>query len=207
MATDWTPSAGGFPDPSQRSRLQENGSGRLDGPGFAVGGQAGCNRRIDRFVWGAEADAHRTNLDEARDTNVAVPGVGSGTETYNRAFGSDWTATVRARAGWLMTPRVLLYGTGGVAMADADTGDSVVLTGGGVNAAAESTIRTGWTVGGGVEWTTAHPWSIRVGYLYADFGSFTTTSRNSDPALPLATIDHGHRLQEHMVVAGLNVRF
>jgi outer membrane immunogenic protein len=207
MAGDWTPNAEGFQNSSHRSRIQDNGSGRMDGPGFALGGQVGCNRRIDRFVWGAEVDAHRTNLDEARDTHVEVPGVGSGAETYHRVFGSDWTATFRARAGWLMTGTVLLYGTGGMATADADTEDSVVLPSGAVNAVADSRTRTGWTAGGGVEWTTAQRWSIRVGYLYADFGSFVTTSRNSDTAFPLATIEHDHRLQEHMVVVGMNVHF
>jgi outer membrane immunogenic protein len=205
MAVDWTPDAGGFPEAAQRSRIRDNGSGRMDGPGFAFGGQVGCNRQVDRFVWGIEADAHRTNLDEARDTAVAVPGAAPGTETYHRAFGSDWAATARARAGWLLTPRVQLYATGGLAAADVDTENLVVIPGGGTNAVADARVCTGWTVGGGVEWTTTRPWSVRVGYLYADFGSFATTSRNTGAAL--ATIAHEHRLSQHMVVAGLNVHF
>lgn len=207
MAVAWRPAASGFPDASQRARLQANGSGRMDGPGFALGGQVGCHRRAGGFVWGAEVDAQRTNLDEARDTSVAVPGVGSGTEAYERAFGSDWTATFRGRAGWLIAPAVLVYGTGGVAVADADTADAVVVPGGSVNAVADSRTRAGWTVGGGVEWTIARPWSIRVGYLYADFGSFVTTSRSREPALAPAAIDHEHRLGEHLVVAAFNVHF
>jgi outer membrane immunogenic protein len=205
MAVDWTPDAGGFPDQVQRARLRDNGSGRMDGPGFVLGGQAGCTRRMDRFVWGAEADVMRTNLDEARETSVPAPG--GGLETYSRVFGSDWTATVRARAGWLIRPTMLLYGTGGLATADADTEDSVALPDGSINAVADARTRTGWTAGGGVEWTLRRPWSMRVGYLYADFGSFVTTSQNSATGRSSATITHTHRLQEHLVVTWLTFHF
>jgi outer membrane immunogenic protein len=205
MAVEWVPSAD-FTDPAQRARLRENGSGRLDGPGFVVGGLFGCNRQTRRWVWGVEADVQRTNLDEARDFFVTLPGTDGG-ETYLREFGSDWTATVRARSGWLLRPTVLLYATGGLAIVDADTGDAVVLQDGSANAVTDARRRPGWTAGGGVEWMLTSPWSMRVGYVYADLGSFVTTSRNSAPSPTPATIDHAHDLAEHMVVVWLTAHF
>ena len=48
---------------------------------------------------------------------------------------------------------------------------------------------------------------MSVGCLYADFGSFVTTSLNTASGRPSATISHTHRLQEHLVVTWLTFHF
>ncbi|MGA9602340.1 MAG: outer membrane beta-barrel protein [Methylocystis sp.] len=66
-----------------------------------------------------------------------------------------WLGTVRGRAGWLFTPTLLVYGTGGFAY-----GETNPFSFGGT--------ATGWTAGGGVEWMFAPNWSAKVDYLHAE---------------------------------------
>jgi outer membrane immunogenic protein len=74
----------------------------------------------------------------------------------------SWFGTVRGRAGWLFTPTLLVYGTGGFAYGE-------------TNPFSFSSTATGWTAGGGVEWLFAPNWSAKVEYLYADLDSGGTT--------------------------------
>jgi outer membrane immunogenic protein len=76
--------------------------------------------------------------------------------------GIDWIGTVRGRAGWLVTPSLLIYGTAGFAYA-------------GVYAGNYDNTRTGWTAGGGLEWLVAPNISVKAEYLYADLSSGGTT--------------------------------
>ncbi len=65
-----------------------------------------------------------------------------------------WLGTVRGRVGWLFTPSLLVYGTGGFAYGE-------------TNPFSFSGTATGWTAGGGVEWMFAPNWSAKVEYLHA----------------------------------------
>ena len=67
----------------------------------------------------------------------------------------SWFGTVRGRVGYLITPTLLIYGTGGFAY-------------GQVDAWGLASTNTGWTAGGGVEWMFAPHWSAKVEYLYVD---------------------------------------
>jgi outer membrane immunogenic protein len=207
MDDNWTPNPAGFPNATQSARLQANGSGSMDSAGFIGGGQVGCNWQMNQFVLGAEADIQYTGLDGSRDVSVLVPGVGSGVETYHEDFHSKWLATFRGRLGWLLNPTLLVYGTGGLAVANVETNDSVLLPSGKNNSVSDSTTRAGWTVGGGLEWMFMPQWSIKAEYLYVDLGSFSTTSVNSDPTLVNATINNDHHLRENIGRVGVNYHF
>jgi len=207
MNDDWTPNPAGFPNSAQLSRVQTTGSGSLDGTGFTGGGQIGCNWQMNQLVLGAEADMQYTGLDESRDVTVLLPGVGTGSETYHEDFRSRWLSTFRGRLGWLLNPTWLIYGTGGLAVANIESTDTVLLVGGTTNTVSGSSTRAGWTVGGGVEWMFAPQWSVKAEYLYVDLGSFSTTSVNSDPTHPNTTINHDHHLTENIARVGVNYHF
>src|SRR4051812_10922712 len=78
-------------------------------PKGAVGGvHLGYNWQIEKFVLGAEADGELSGVDGryATDWNGSI------------SLKSDWQASIRARLGVPAAPRLLIYGTGGVAFAD-----------------------------------------------------------------------------------------
>jgi outer membrane immunogenic protein len=95
---------------------------------------------------------------------------------------------LRLRAGFLVTPDILVYGTGGLAFqrveasiscggaTDGPTSQVSVACGGIAKSQTDGSWRPGWTVGGGVEWKLASMglpnWLLRGEYRYADFGTW-----------------------------------
>lgn len=120
--------------------------------GGLVGGTAGYNWQVGQAVFGLEGDGDWSGIKGSTTT-----GCPAGCETRN-----DWLATFRGRLGYA-ADRFLPYVTGGLAV-----GDIKATTPGfpGID-----TTRTGWTVGGGVEFAIAGPWTAKVEYLYVDLGS------------------------------------
>ena len=112
----------------------------------------------------------------------------------------NWYGTVRGRLGFLFTPTLLVYGTGGLAYGGVNTTVnhntlmvSFPLTSQGLapGSASFSDTRVGWTAGGGLEWMFMPNWSAKVEYLYTDLG---TTSLSTFGARPL---DYSHPLYRH----------
>ena len=66
-----------------------------------------------------------------------------------------YVGTLRGRAGYLVTPTLLLHTTAGFAYD-------------GVDAWGVANTRAGWTVGAGAEWMFAQNWSAKLEYLFAD---------------------------------------
>jgi outer membrane immunogenic protein len=141
-------------------------------PGSVTGGlQAGYNFQTGPWVLGAEAD------------------VGYSRPTKSNAVGrveKDWSGTLRARAGYAFD-NVLLYGTGGLAVANFKLDDNTA-------ALRRTTTRAGWTLGAGAEVAFTKNISVKGEYLYADFGKAR-----------VGAVDHD--LNDHTVRVGVNYKF
>jgi outer membrane immunogenic protein len=122
----------------------------------------------------------------------------------------EWFGTVRGRVGVLATPRVLFYGTGGLAYGSfKTTGAMVGATPAGLavaSFASNSDVRFGWTVGAGVEGKITNNWSAKLEYLYMDFDSFRAGTFTLAPgSLISANVDT--RFHDHVLRVGLNYTF
>ena len=82
-------------------------------------------------------------------------------------FNNQWFDTLTARLGYAVQPDLLLYFQGGGAWAQTSTN----ITAAGVQIGQTSSTRTGWTIGGGMEWMFAPNWSTFLEGNYMDFGS------------------------------------
>jgi outer membrane immunogenic protein len=152
--------------------------------GVTGGGQLGYNYQFSPWlVVGVEADIQASDI-SSRGINggVAVgdPIFGSHTFSANASHYVDWWGTVRGRLGLTMPswPNLMVYGTGGFAYGGVNRTVSVVdAFPGGFGSITGSDIydntSTGWTAGGGVEWTpmSLPTWSVKVEYLYTDLGA------------------------------------
>ena len=132
-----------------------------DGDGFVGGGQIGYNYQIGSFVVGVEADLQWADLGgsggDATTTFVPPPTfVAAGT-----AGGIDWFGTVRARVG-VAFDRALIYATGGFAYGGADDDNDAF---GLVN---DDDVRTGWTLGAGVEYAFTNNLTLGVEGLWVN---------------------------------------
>ena len=97
---------------------------------------------------------------------------------------------------------------GGIAWAKIDT--SEFLSGRVINASLqESNTRSGWTVGGGLEYALGYGWSAKSEFLYVDFGSWNTFNCASvGPGCPRgAATNLNVNLKDYIWRAGLNYKF
>ena len=128
------------------------------------------------------------------------------------AFG--WDGSVRGKFGYLASPTVLVYGSGGVAFqqlsvgATCDGGNGswcgyTLNIIGPQRSESASTVRAGWTVGGGLEAVLAGNWLGKLEFRYADFGQF-------DHAFFAGTadeVDTSVHLQTYTFLAGIGYKF
>src|SRR5690242_7115994 len=199
--------------------------------GFIGGGQVGYNWQFNSWVAGLEADIQGTSLKVTDGINGARTPIVSATctpagctisTTMTLSKEVDWLGTVRGRLGWLATPSLLVYGTGGLAYGGVKANTSIaqtyVVTLGSVapNFGASSGVsetRTGWTAGGGFEWMLDPHWSFKAEYLYYDLGSVTSNtllvSPTTNGAGPFFTnnVQTTTRFNGNIVRVGLNYQF
>jgi outer membrane immunogenic protein len=173
--------------------------------GFIGGGQVGYNYQYGQsFLLGFEADIQGTGINGQGNTNGFAPwadaqGATNGYLTNGTVqAGINWMGTARGRVGYLITPTVLTYVTGGLAYGGTyvktfpNTIETSTANGGSAYNEAiwtqnsQQNFNVGWTAGGGAEWMMAPNWSIKGEALYYDLGNTTVsnTAYNATPAYP-----------------------
>jgi outer membrane immunogenic protein len=187
--------------PDQAAAVNAATSRSLSSSGGAFGAQLGYNHQFGAWVVGLEGDVAGTTNDES-STGGAIPP--SGVTSFTQQAQLAWMATLRARLGVTMGC-ALFYVTGGAAFGDWDL---YMRMAGGPDAAIfnSSTVQTGWTGGGGVEYLFTEHLSLKVEYLYADFGSVSGQS-SFLPGAPTFLNEHKIDLTAQAARGGLNYRF
>ena len=209
--------------------------------GFIGGGQVGYNQQVSLgTVWtviGVEADIQgitggsgnggfvfsKTLVPQSNPTRY-VATVASARQ------GINYIGTVRERIGLLVTPTLLVYGTGGLAYGgvnasvagsqryffEAAEAVAPFRVGAGFDGGSFSNTRVGWTAGGGLEWMFATNWSAKVEYLYYDMGSarfnagvstITDTSIGGAGLIWANAVQAQARFNGNIVRAGVNYHF
>lgn len=141
--------------------------------GWHGGGVLGWNASSGNIVYGVEGDFVIGNI-KARQSFVGAPIPGLApqglTTNINSRLGNR--ASLRARLGYAVGDKVLLYTTGGLAIGDTRAAAAVNVNGvPGVGwfGEAENT-QTGYVVGGGAEFKLTKAVALRAEYLFTDFG-------------------------------------
>lgn len=155
---------------------------------WKAGGEVGINRQMGHVVFGLEGDMDAVGGHSAQASRYALEGIDrttSSTVIIDRHADPNWTASARLRIGWATGP-VLLYGTGGVGIAEvrqsasysyAPTLNNGLPNGAGislgsfVNGASANNTLPGWILGVGVETAINRQVSIGAEYLHSDFGT------------------------------------
>lgn len=191
---------GTYTDPNGSFKVLDPVKGSLDVEGALGGGQLGFNVQRGGIVFGLEGDASWlgadgegtfiSDYDNANQTNDG--GDGTTDYTWNIKTEVEWLATLRGRVGLLVTPRLLLYGTGGIAWAGTNSDETVTgFPPQGFNPpevtvlASSSETATGWVAGAGAEWAFAPNWSLKTEWQHLQFGDldskFTGTAYPGKP--------------------------
>jgi outer membrane immunogenic protein len=162
-------------------------SNSLSPNGLVGGVQGGYNWQINRLVLGVEADISFTDWGQSTATfdSEDVLDLGfTGLDANEYAFGStsadvDFLASVRGRLGFAMN-NFLLYGTGGIAWADADASARMVVYDSSTDIETEWTGKRsfndiGFVVGAGMGWMVIpQTFSVGVEGLYYFFDQSKT---------------------------------
>lgn len=149
--------------------------------GFLGGMQIGANYRFDtNIVAGVEADLHGVsgNTSNTMQGSSVIAGGNAFLNYGQRTTTLNYLGTIRGRAGYLVTPKLQVYGTGGMAYGGviSNTALFTLRTSGGsgnwtlTNPSYQSSL-VGWTAGGGGEWMFMPNWSLKAEYLYYDLGT------------------------------------
>lgn len=183
--------------------------------GVIGGGQVGYNWQFQNWVFGLEADFQGSGERGSRDL-VCVACADDGTNiTSTLTQKLDWFGTVRGRLGFLATPSVLLYGTGGLAYGELRTSGTITgntIAGTPITVAfpGTSSTRTGWTVGAGVEGKIAQNWTARLEYLYMDLGSVSAGPFATTILVPVRTnagASYSSSFTDNILRVGVNYQF
>lgn len=158
-----------------------------------IGGvQAGYNWQFGASLAGIEADLQGLGRGDTGNLTTKVgpfPFFGAAevvNTTINSAERVDYLGTLRGQLGYLATPALLLYGTGGLAYGHVHASTSISQSNNdcvqfpaqciqttAATAGSLSETRTGWTAGGGVEWMFGQNWTAKLEYLHYDLGAVT----------------------------------
>ncbi len=165
-----------------------NGAGGLTTHpyGWLGGVTLGYNWQTDGFVFGFEGDLGYLGTSESRRNSVAFASAdygGYGTLTTRIGYGED---------------RWVFYTKGGLAFADIENRAGAITAG-----AIDSTdftkiheVRTGWALGLGAEYAFQPNMSMKIEYLYMDFGKDRSGNLDGDV--------FGHENDIHTVKVGIN---
>ena len=182
------------------SSVTSNPSGPL------AGLQLGYNFQRGTMVYGVEADLSLAAIEGKSITaTAAILPTARYTTTVDQNL--QWFSTLRGRLGFTYTDKVLIYGTGGLALGwstyNADVRRTAFLLNFDVPASA-NVMKAGWTVGLGAEYALQDRWSFKAEYLYYDLGKESITGTIAGTAQQLT---YNFVTRGNIVRLGLNRKF
>lgn len=195
-------------NPANIAAVEAGSSGSINVDGATLGIQAGLNHQIGPAVLGIEFDFGGSHLNGFRSQSGLMPAV-AGQFTSSAYVNSDWMMGVRGRLGWAAKPDLLIYATGGLAVADVElkTAYSDTVAPPASGSGSRSSTKVGYSIGAGAEWAFSSRWSLKGEYLYSDLGSITNTTSVVAPGFLPQELTTKMDLEPHTARVGLNYRF
>ena len=177
----------------------------VSGPKGGV--RAGYNQQFNTLVLGVEADVEASGIRGSKSTIVPTQFEGNGVSSLS--LRNNWQGSLRARAG-IAFDRLLIYATGGLAVADDNekyyVNDPSAGPNGTIWSGSQTNTLWGWTIGAGGEYAIDSHWSATAELRYASFA-------HANYAIPASLSFSGTAtsyragFDETLAQVGLNYRF
>lgn len=152
--------------------------------GVLGGLHAGYNWQMQSFVFGLETDINWTGI-------KGDDGGAGGTLDSTKL---KWVGSLRGRVGYAWD-RFLLFATGGWAYGGLEHFND------GAPGETFTRNKSGWTVGGGIEYAFHPNWTARADYRYIDLGTYS----NSAPSNGILPYEVSNKF--NIVTVGLSYKF
>jgi outer membrane immunogenic protein len=207
--------------------------------GGVIGGQVGFNWQVSpNWVGGLETDFQWSSIRGDASNVLFLNPENIGTIfpfTVSTERKLEWFGTVRGRLGYLVTPDLLIYATGGLAYGKTNMSGSIVNTpAAGINnliyiigdngviftcgalgpaaatcyAGSGSKTSMGWVAGAGIEYHLIGNLTAKAEYLYIDLGGDTITLTSPPPSSPGVAVSYSfNREAINIVRLGVNYKF
>jgi outer membrane immunogenic protein len=168
-------------------------------PDGGLGGvQGGYNYQFGQWVLGIEGDYSFADITSSDTTTSALGNLNASNGKFK------WLADVTGRLGYAGWSNWLVYIKGGAAWTHHDASSTLTSPAGVVlSTSTGSEGRTGYLIGGGLEWAFVRNWSAKIEYNYMDFGTETVTRVTSAGTTNL----RDNKLNLNVFKAGVNYRF
>jgi outer membrane immunogenic protein len=168
---------------------------RVSGSGLLGGVQLGYNWQTGPWVFGVQGDFAWAGI-KANGADPDIPGL-----TLTDKI--DWVGTASGRIGYAWNT-LLLYGKGGAAWVHNKYGGTFPGLG---QVTSGSETRTGWLIGGGLEYAFTRNWTAFVEYDYIGLGTHTTTITCINPAFCVGTAQASIKQNLSLAKVGINYKF
>jgi outer membrane immunogenic protein len=181
--------------------LQPAGTQTNLSPFSVIGGaQAGANFEVAPLVIGVEA----TWTSSAISGSQVTPSLAGTSE--RSTSNSNWYATATGRVGYAAND-LLFYAKGGAAWMRVNYTQDILTGAGATSSQIISDTRTGFTVGGGIEYGMTENLSAKLEYDFLDFGTKNYNFNNLSAAGAALVLPVAIKSDTHMFTVGLNYRF
>jgi outer membrane immunogenic protein len=175
------------------------GSHRADG--IVGGGQVGCDYQTGSWVFGIQGMFDAADLTGSHVNPFPYFGIANDFTEHSKV---SWFTIVTGRLGYALQPSLLAYIKGGAAwVREKHLETNISQTVPGFVPGSVSVTRTGWVIGGGLEYLLAPNWSVFAEYNYLDFGRKTVTLVYGSTG----TYDYDIKQNVHLGKVGINYRF
>jgi outer membrane immunogenic protein len=193
--------------PADVALINSSTGGSSNKTGFTGGIEGGYNYQTGDWLWGLETDWVALDVNERTTRNLQSPLLIAPPITYalDQRAKTNWMWSLRPRLGYVSGPW-LFYGTAGIATSDIkvslDLRDSRSPQN--VVHSENSSTKTGWIAGLGAGYAITPQWSLKGEWLYADFGSISTTATSSTG---FANLTSEAKVRSNMLRIGADYRF
>jgi outer membrane immunogenic protein len=179
--------------------------------GWLAGITLGYNWQVSRWLFGVEFDIDAADMKGTGEVDgLAVTsraGLGGNIANFvNAGEKIDYFGTLRARAGWLPTENLLLFGAGGLAFGHVKYSGNFHYSTPEDYDASESKLKYGWTIGGGAEYRIFANWTVKAEYLYYDLGKESIVA-DGTPPIPPFQAQYDFNTHGHIARLGVNYKF
>jgi outer membrane immunogenic protein len=183
-----------------------------DPSGMIGGGQVGFNWQHGVWVAGGEMDVSGSGIGGTKivtpitqNNGTPFPGAGNNITAHQD---TSWLVTMRPRVGVTLVPRLLIYGTGGLAFGHVTYRANTDFRPVGTEQypASFDHTRAGWVAGGGAEVGATDHWSVKAEFLHYDLGGVSFVA-SPVPPLPPFGISYEWETTANIVRGGVNYRF
>lgn len=178
--------------------------------GGFFGIHTGYNWQDDKIVYGAVADFDISGIDGSTSQSPIIQNNGAAFAggTLSASQKGKWLASLRGRGGYAICDKLLVYGTGGLAVGEFQYKGVTNFRPTGTTAYTSNldSTQVGWVLGAGAEYALDDKWSLKTEYLHYDFGKSTETV-GANPSLPPFQVKYAFDSGIDTIHVGLSYKF